>query len=101
MGPSTPFCFDVMDQLANISARINLSELLRLFKSIRDALREALADAEVFVTQIPAICERKTATIATIPQSGFPASLLPQKTCKLKGNMIDPCITQSISDYLK
>jgi len=45
-----------MAQLANIPVRITLYELLRLSKSIRDALREALAEAEVFVTQIPAIC---------------------------------------------
>jgi len=56
MGLSTPFCFDVMAQLANIPAWITLYELLRLSKSTRNALREALADAEVFVTQIPAIC---------------------------------------------
>jgi len=53
-GPSTPFRFDVLAQLANIPARITLYELLRLFKSARDALKEALADAEVFITQIPA-----------------------------------------------
>ena len=59
MESSTPFRFDVMAQLANISARITLYKLLRLFKSTRDALREALADAEIFVTQILAICSEK------------------------------------------
>ena len=54
--PSTPFRLNVLARQANIPARITLYELLRLFKSIRDALREALIDAEVFVTQIPAIC---------------------------------------------
>jgi len=49
-GPSTPFRFDVLAQLANIPARITLYEILRLFKSTRDALREALADAKVLVT---------------------------------------------------
>jgi len=39
-------------QLANIPARITLYELLRLSKSTREAVREALADAEVFMTQI-------------------------------------------------
>jgi len=52
----TSFYFDVMAQLANIPARITFYELLRLFKSTRNALREALVDAEVFMTQIPAIC---------------------------------------------
>jgi len=56
MGPSTLFHFDVLAQLSNIPARITLYELLRLFKYTRDTLREALADAEVFITQIPAMC---------------------------------------------
>ena len=47
-GTSAPYCFDVLAQLANIPARITLYELLRLSKSTREALREALADAEVF-----------------------------------------------------
>jgi len=45
-----------MAQLANIPARITLYELLRLSKSTKDALREALADAEIFVIQFPALC---------------------------------------------
>ena len=45
VGPSTPFCFDVMAQLTNVPAQITLYELLRLFKFTRDTLREALADA--------------------------------------------------------
>jgi len=32
---------------------------MRLSKSTRDALREALADAEVYVTQIPDTCEEE------------------------------------------
>jgi len=55
-GPLTPFRFDVLTKLANIPARITLYELIRLFKSTKDALREALADAEIFVTQIHATC---------------------------------------------
>src|SRR4051812_16410668 len=50
---SQPFHFDIINQLANIPANITLYELLRLSKSPREALREALADAEVFVTQLP------------------------------------------------
>ena len=53
-GTSTPYHFDVLAQLANIPARITLYELLRLLKSIREALREALADVEVFVARIVA-----------------------------------------------
>jgi hypothetical protein len=55
--PSKTFHFDVMAQLANIPARITLHELLRLSKTTRDALREALADAEVFATYVQAIPE--------------------------------------------
>ena len=49
---SQPFCFDIINQLSNILSRITLYELLKLSKSTREALREALADAEVFVTQL-------------------------------------------------
>src|SRR3954468_9375444 len=48
---SQPFRFNIINQLANIPARITLYELLKLSKSTREALREVLADAEVFVTQ--------------------------------------------------
>jgi len=51
-GSSRPYHFDVLAQLANIPARITLYELLRLPKSTREALRETLADAEVFMAQI-------------------------------------------------
>jgi len=40
-------------QLANIPARVTLYEILRLSKLTREVLREALADAEVFMAQIP------------------------------------------------
>ena len=53
-GTSAPYRFDVLAQLANIPARDTLYELLRLSKSTRESLREVLADAEVFMTQIPA-----------------------------------------------
>ena len=49
-GSTTPYRFDVLAQLANIPARITLYELLRLSKSTREALQEALANAEVFMT---------------------------------------------------
>src|SRR3954471_1683690 len=50
---SQPFRSDIINQLANIMARITLYKLLKLSKSTREALREALAVAEVFVTQLP------------------------------------------------
>ena len=40
-------------------ARITFYKLLRLSKSIRNALREVLANADAFITQIPATCEKK------------------------------------------
>jgi len=56
---STPYRFDVMAQLTNIPTMITLYELLRLSKSIREALREALADAEAFIAWIPAKLEEE------------------------------------------
>jgi len=53
-GASVPYRFDFLPQLANIPTRITLYELLRLSRSTREALREALADTEVFMTQISA-----------------------------------------------
>ena len=53
-GTSIPYRFDVLAQLANIPIRITLYELLRLSKSTREALLEALTDVEVFMAQIPA-----------------------------------------------
>ena len=51
-GSSAPYRFDVLAQLANIPARITLYEFLRLSKSTRKALREALADVEAFMARI-------------------------------------------------
>jgi len=58
-GTINSFCFDVLTQLSNISARITLYELLSLSKSTIDALREALAEKEIFVTQILATCQEE------------------------------------------
>ena len=48
------FCFNVLAQLANISTKITLYELVRLSKSMREDLSEALADSEAFIPQNPA-----------------------------------------------
>ena len=87
VGPSTPFYFYVMAQLANVPARITLCELLRLSKITRDALRKALADAEIFMTQIPAICGEEEGNHCHHTSKKFPCITLPQRTCKLKGNI--------------
>src|SRR4051812_3842839 len=65
-----PFRFDIINQLANIPARITLYELLKLSKSTGEALREVLADAEVFITQLPigsAIDEPHSLNVSCVP----------------------------------
>ena len=54
-GLGTPFRFDILAQLANIPARITIHELLRLSKETREALRDALANLESFLTYMPGI----------------------------------------------
>jgi len=49
-GLDTPFCFDILAHLANIPARITIHELLLLLKEKREALRDALANPESFLT---------------------------------------------------
>jgi len=51
-GSLTPYRFDILAQLANIPARIMLYEILRLSKSIKKALKEALADAEWILAKL-------------------------------------------------
>ncbi|ONK72755.1 uncharacterized protein A4U43_C04F22830 [Asparagus officinalis] len=54
---SAPYQFNVMVQLANIPARITLYELLKLSKTTREALIEALKNTESFITQVTLIPE--------------------------------------------
>ena len=51
-GLNIPFRFDILAQLVNIPARITIHELLRLSKETREALRDALADPESFLTHM-------------------------------------------------
>ena len=60
LGLDVPFCFDILAQLANIPARITLYELLRLLKETREALRNALANLESFLTYMPDTPENDT-----------------------------------------
>jgi len=55
-----PFCFDILAQLANIPARITIHELLCLSKETREALRDALANSESFLTYMPEASEDDT-----------------------------------------
>src|SRR5438270_7641847 len=50
--PATVSCFDILKQLAQIPTRITLLELLKLSRTTREALREALANADTFATHI-------------------------------------------------
>ena len=52
-GLDIPFRFDILEQLANILARITIHELLRLSKETREALIDALTDSESFLTHMP------------------------------------------------
>jgi len=54
-GLNMPFHFDILAQLANIPARITIHKLLRLSKETREALRDALANSESFLTYMPEI----------------------------------------------
>ena len=58
-GSLRPYHFDVLAQLANIPTKITLYGLLRLSKSTREALREDLADAEVFMARIIAAPQKE------------------------------------------
>jgi len=51
-GLDAPFCFDILAQLANISAPITMHELLRLSKETREALRDVLANSKSFLIHI-------------------------------------------------
>ena len=48
-----PFRFDMLSQLTDIPARITIHELFRLSKQTREALRDALANLESFLTHMP------------------------------------------------
>jgi len=51
-GLNVPFRFDILAQLANTLARITIHELLCLSKETREALRDALANSELFLTHM-------------------------------------------------
>jgi len=72
-GSSRPYRFDVLAQLANIPARITLYELLRLSKSRREALREALADVEIFRARFQLNHRRKMKKTTSTPLNMLPA----------------------------
>jgi len=87
-----PFRFDILAQLANIPARITIHELLRLSKEKREALRDALANSESFLTHMPEI--PKGDTQPSCPechhvQSKVPAITFTAEDILLKDNKYD------------
>jgi len=66
----------------------------------REALREALADAEAFMTQILAKPEKDEENCLHTSHC-FPCIPFTPETCKSKGNITDPCTSQGILDHLK
>jgi len=90
VGPSTPFRFDVMAQLANIPTRITLYELLRLSKSTKDALRETLVDAEIFTTQILAICREEEGNHCHHTSKRLPCITFTTEDMQVKGKHVRP-----------
>jgi len=59
-GLDAPFHFDILAQLANISARITIHELFRLSNETRKALRDVLANSESFLIYILEASENGT-----------------------------------------
>ena len=84
MGPSTLFRFDIMDQIANIPTRITLYKLLRLFKFRRDVLKEALADVEVFMSQIFVICREEEGNNCHHTSTKFPCITFTSEDMQVK-----------------
>jgi len=56
-GLDAPFRFDILAQLANILPQITIHELFCLSKETREALRDALANSELFLTHMPEASE--------------------------------------------
>ena len=100
-GTSSPYRFDVLAQLANIPARITLYELLRLSKSTREALREALADAEIFMTQIPIGPQEENKEDCLHASQNTPCITFTPDDMQVKRKHDRPCTSQDILDHLK
>jgi len=94
-GLDIPFDFDILAQLANIPARITIQELLRLSKEIREALRDALADSESFLTYMQEVSQDDIQPLYTEChhiQLKIPAIAFTVRICSSRIiNTIDPC----------
>ena len=100
-GNLTPYRFDVLAQLANVPAKITLYELLRLSKSTREDLREALADAEVFMTQILAEPKEENKEDCLHASQNAPCITFTPDDMQVKMKHDRPCISQGTLDHLK
>ena len=100
-GSATPYRFDVLTQLANIPARITLYELLRLSKSTREALQEALANAEVFMTQVPIGPKEEDVEDCLHTSQNVSCITFTADDMQVKGKHDRPYISQGILVHLK
>jgi len=92
LGLDIPFRFDVLAQLANIPARITIHELLHLSKETREALRDALANSESFLTYMPETSRDDTQPLCSEchhVQSKIPAITFTAEDMLLKDNKHD------------
>jgi len=66
LGLDAPFHFDIVAQLANISALITIHELLCLSKETREAIRDALANSESFLIHMPEASENDSQPLCPV-----------------------------------
>jgi len=71
-----------------------------LFKSTREALREALADAEDFMARLPVISEKEDKGSCLHASQHVPCITFTPDDMQVKG-MLGPCTSQGILDHLK
>ena len=87
-GLNALFLFNILAQLVNIPTRITLHKLLCLSKETREVLRDALADSESILIQVPAIPTNDKRT----PCPQYHLVLILLRTCFSKIiSMIDFC----------
>ena len=97
-----PFGFNVLAQLANIPVKITLYELLRLSKSTREALKEALTDSEAFIAQILARHKEEDEGYCLQTSKHFPCITFTPEDIQIRGKHDKPLYyTQGILDHLK
>jgi len=100
-GSSAPYRFDVLAYLVNIPAKINLYELLRLSKSTREALREALADVEAFMARILAEPEEEYEENCLHVTQYVPCITFTPDDMQVKGKHDSPCTSLGTLDHLR